>query len=103
MPSLLEFLGYMFCDGAVLVGPVYEIKEYFDFIEGRGIHSKEPKVSYKYFLKCIIGYVLHVLRMLRINSIELLLFCTHMYAYKDTPRPHGLLQSATYFTMDIFE
>jgi hypothetical protein len=34
IPSLLEYFSYVFFFGGVLVGPCFEIKEYFDMIDG---------------------------------------------------------------------
>ena len=35
VPSLLEYFSYVFFFGGVLVGPCFEAKEYFDFIDGK--------------------------------------------------------------------
>lgn len=46
LPSLLEFLGFVFFPGAVLVGPVFDLKSYRAYIrqegvrEGKGVRGK---------------------------------------------------------------
>ncbi|PQQ21405.1 hypothetical protein Pyn_25780 [Prunus yedoensis var. nudiflora] len=43
LPSLIEYFGYCLCCGSHFAGPVYEIKDYLDWSEGKGIwsHSEE--------------------------------------------------------------
>ncbi|XP_074282084.1 lysophospholipid acyltransferase 1-like isoform X2 [Silene latifolia] len=43
MPSLIEYVGYCLCCGTHLAGPVYEMKDYLDWTEGKGLWS--PKVK----------------------------------------------------------
>ncbi|KAL5552144.1 hypothetical protein UlMin_002320 [Ulmus minor] len=45
LPSLLEYFGYCLCCGSHFAGPVYEMKDYLDWIEGKGIWSKSEKGS----------------------------------------------------------
>ncbi|XP_021809855.1 lysophospholipid acyltransferase 1-like [Prunus avium] len=43
LPSLIEYFGYCLCCGSHFAGPVYEMKDYLDWTEGKGIwsHSEE--------------------------------------------------------------
>ncbi|GBG67101.1 hypothetical protein CBR_g78882 [Chara braunii] len=41
IPSLLEFMSYTYCCGNVLVGPVYDMKDYLAYIERREIWMEE--------------------------------------------------------------
>ncbi|XP_027334649.1 lysophospholipid acyltransferase 1-like isoform X1 [Abrus precatorius] len=43
MPSLIEYVGYCLCCGSHFAGPVYEMKDYLDWTEGKGIWSSEAK------------------------------------------------------------
>ncbi|MED6181016.1 Lysophosphatidylcholine acyltransferase 1 [Stylosanthes scabra] len=43
LPSLLEYIGYCLCCGSHFAGPVFEMKDYLDWTEGKGIWSKEAK------------------------------------------------------------
>ncbi|KAK7319220.1 hypothetical protein RJT34_03938 [Clitoria ternatea] len=36
LPSLIEYVGYCLCCGTHFAGPVYEMKEYLDWAEGKG-------------------------------------------------------------------
>lgn len=37
LPSLIEYIGYCLCCGSHFAGPVYEIKDYLDWTEGKGV------------------------------------------------------------------
>lgn len=37
LPSLIEYFGYCLCCGSHFAGPVYEIKDYLDWTEGKGV------------------------------------------------------------------
>ncbi|MBA0598706.1 hypothetical protein Gorai_008453, partial [Gossypium raimondii] len=37
LPSLIEYFGYCLCCGSHFAGPVYEMKDYLDWTEGKGI------------------------------------------------------------------
>lgn len=37
LPSLLEYFGYCLCCGSHFAGPVYEMKDYLDWIERKGV------------------------------------------------------------------
>ena len=39
IPSLLEFMGYIFCLGSILVGPVFSFKTYLAFSEHKDVSS----------------------------------------------------------------
>lgn len=43
LPSLIEYVGYCLCCGSHFAGPVYEMKDYLDWAEGKGIWSTEAK------------------------------------------------------------
>ncbi|XP_015965326.3 lysophospholipid acyltransferase 1-like [Arachis duranensis] len=43
LPSLVEYIGYCLCCGSHFAGPVFEMKDYLDWTEGKGIWSKEAK------------------------------------------------------------
>uniref|UniRef100_I1K0D3 Uncharacterized protein n=1 Tax=Glycine max TaxID=3847 RepID=I1K0D3_SOYBN len=43
LPSLIEYIGYCLCCGSHFAGPVYEMKDYLDWTEGKGIWSTEAK------------------------------------------------------------
>ncbi|XP_057836844.1 lysophospholipid acyltransferase 1 [Cryptomeria japonica] len=40
-PSVLEYLGYCLCCGTHFAGPVYEIKDYLDWTENKGLWSHQ--------------------------------------------------------------
>lgn len=42
LPSFVEYLGYCLCCGTHLAGPVFELKEYIDWIEHRGVCILSP-------------------------------------------------------------
>ncbi|PQP96595.1 lysophospholipid acyltransferase 1 [Prunus yedoensis var. nudiflora] len=44
LPSLTEYFGYCLCCGSHFAGPVYEIKDYLDWTEGKGIWSHSEEV-----------------------------------------------------------
>ncbi|KAJ3080235.1 lysophospholipid acyltransferase, partial [Quaeritorhiza haematococci] len=52
MPSLIEYLGYMFFFGGFLVGPSFEFKDYKDFIDQRPPFDSIPSSAIP-TLKCI--------------------------------------------------
>lgn len=37
LPSLLEYFGYCLCCGSHFAGPVYEMKDYLDWTERKGV------------------------------------------------------------------
>ncbi|KAH9617391.1 hypothetical protein KSS87_012262 [Heliosperma pusillum] len=43
MPSLIEYVGYCLCCGSHFAGPVYEMKDYLDWTEGKGLWSPAVK------------------------------------------------------------
>ncbi|OIV94891.1 hypothetical protein TanjilG_22088 [Lupinus angustifolius] len=43
MPSLIEYIGYCLCCGTHFAGPVYEMKDYLDWAERKGIWSPGAK------------------------------------------------------------
>nr|GFB94817.1 lysophospholipid acyltransferase 1-like [Tanacetum cinerariifolium] len=45
LPSLIEYMGFCLCCGSHFAGPVYEIKDYLDWTEGKGIWMKSEKGS----------------------------------------------------------
>ncbi|KAI3713383.1 hypothetical protein L1987_71960 [Smallanthus sonchifolius] len=45
LPSVIEYVGYCLCCGSHFAGPVYEMKDYLDWTEGKGIWMKSEKPS----------------------------------------------------------
>ncbi|GAV79416.1 MBOAT domain-containing protein [Cephalotus follicularis] len=45
MPSLIEYFGYCLCCGSHFAGPVYEMKDYLEWSEGKGIWAHSEKGS----------------------------------------------------------
>ncbi|KAK3429125.1 hypothetical protein EUGRSUZ_E00532 [Eucalyptus grandis] len=43
LPSLIEYFGYCLCCGSHFAGPVYEMKDYLEWTEGKGIWSRSDK------------------------------------------------------------
>lgn len=43
LPSFIEYFGYCLCCGSHFAGPVYEMKDYLDWTEGKGIWSHSEK------------------------------------------------------------
>ncbi|XP_047338372.1 lysophospholipid acyltransferase 1-like [Impatiens glandulifera] len=43
LPSLIEYFGYCLCCGSHFAGPVYEVKDYLDWSEGKGIYAYSDK------------------------------------------------------------
>lgn len=43
LPSLLEYFGYCLCCGSHFAGPVYEMKDYLEWTEGKGIWMSSEK------------------------------------------------------------
>ncbi|RVW16242.1 hypothetical protein VitviT2T_002065 [Vitis vinifera] len=43
LPSLIEYFGYCLCCGSHFAGPVYEIKDYLEWTERKGIWAKSEK------------------------------------------------------------
>lgn len=43
LPSLIEYIGYCLCCGSHFAGPVYEMKDYLEWTEGKGIWSSSGK------------------------------------------------------------
>ncbi|PSS09786.1 Lysophospholipid acyltransferase [Actinidia chinensis var. chinensis] len=44
LPSFIEYVGYCLCCGSHFAGPVYEIKDYLDWTERKGIWARSEKV-----------------------------------------------------------
>lgn len=38
LPSLIEYFGYCLCCGSHFAGPVYEMKDYLEWTEGKGVN-----------------------------------------------------------------
>ncbi|KAJ9555118.1 hypothetical protein OSB04_009732 [Centaurea solstitialis] len=45
LPSFIEYVGYCMCCGSHFAGPVYEVKDYLDWTERKGIWTKSEKGS----------------------------------------------------------
>nr|GEU36131.1 lysophospholipid acyltransferase 1-like [Tanacetum cinerariifolium] len=45
LPSFIEYVGYCLCCGSHFAGPVYEMKDYLDWTERKGIWVKSEKPS----------------------------------------------------------
>nr|GEU85230.1 lysophospholipid acyltransferase 1-like [Tanacetum cinerariifolium] len=45
LPSFIEYVGYCLCCGSHFAGPVYEMKDYLDWTERKGIWMKSEKPS----------------------------------------------------------
>ncbi|KAK4758553.1 hypothetical protein SAY87_019854 [Trapa incisa] len=43
LPSLIEYFGYCLCCGSHFAGPVFEMKDYLEWTEGKGIWSRSEK------------------------------------------------------------
>lgn len=43
LPSLIEYFGYCLCCGSHFAGPVYEVKDYLEWTEGKGIWGRSEK------------------------------------------------------------
>ncbi|XP_054824577.1 lysophospholipid acyltransferase 1-like isoform X1 [Prosopis cineraria] len=43
LPSLIEYFGYCLCCGSHFAGPVFEMKDYLDWAEGKGLWSTSAK------------------------------------------------------------
>lgn len=55
LPSLLEYFGYCLCCGSHFAGPVYEMKDYLDWTERKGVwvlYSYKCFNIYPYFWSC---------------------------------------------------
>lgn len=39
LPNLIEYIGYCLCCGSHFAGPVYEVKDYLDWTERKGVKS----------------------------------------------------------------
>ena len=37
LPSMIEYFGYCLCCGSHFTGPVFEMKDYLDWTEGKGV------------------------------------------------------------------
>lgn len=40
LPSLIEYVGFCLCCGSHFAGPVYEIKDYLDWTERKGVITR---------------------------------------------------------------
>ncbi|CAN8293957.1 unnamed protein product [Cochlearia groenlandica] len=45
MPSLIEYFGYCLCCGSHFAGPVYEMKDYLEWTEGKGVWDTSEKTK----------------------------------------------------------
>ncbi|KAK2356011.1 Lysophosphatidylcholine acyltransferase 1 [Trifolium repens] len=45
LPSVIEYIGFCLCCGSHFAGPVFEMKDYLDWTEGKGIWSSGAKGS----------------------------------------------------------
>lgn len=43
MPNLLEYLSYVFASGNLLAGPTFELSDYLDYIERKGVWSPKSR------------------------------------------------------------
>lgn len=56
LPSLIEYIGYCLCCGSHFAGPVYEVKDYLDWTERKGVINLivclffNPFVIYTYIM-----------------------------------------------------
>ena len=99
LPSLLEYFSYVFFFGGVLVGPCFEAKEYFDFIDG--------KLMAKHGLKSIPNTILPALKCVLLGalmyggifvaSLYPMLGVVHTPAFGNLP----FVQKMTYFWISI--
>ncbi|KAK4262718.1 hypothetical protein QN277_028245 [Acacia crassicarpa] len=48
LPSLIEYFGYCLCCGSHFAGPVFEMKDYLDWAEGKGLWSTSAKGASPY-------------------------------------------------------
>lgn len=53
LPSLLDFLGYVYCFPAMLVGPAFEFQDYARAIDGSIFEGKTPPSSFLPAMKCL--------------------------------------------------
>jgi len=53
LPSLLDFLGYVYCFPAMLVGPAFEFQDYLRAIDGSIFGNKPPPSSFGPAIKCL--------------------------------------------------
>ncbi|KAH9777694.1 Lysophospholipid acyltransferase 1 [Citrus sinensis] len=54
LPSLIEYIGYCLCCGSHFAGPVYEIKDYLEWTERKGIWSGPWPSPYAATLRAIL-------------------------------------------------
>jgi lysophospholipid acyltransferase len=57
VPSLLEYLGFCFCNGAVLSGPQIEMRKYLDFSRRKGMWANPMPSCLLALAKCCMGFV----------------------------------------------
>jgi lysophospholipid acyltransferase len=81
LPSLIEYIGYCLCCGSHFAGPVYEMKDYLDWTERKGIWAGPSPSPYGATLRAFIQAA----------------FCMGMYLYL---APHYPL---TRFTDPIYQ
>jgi MBOAT, membrane-bound O-acyltransferase family len=89
LPSLLEFLSYVFAIGNLLAGPFFEISDYLAFVERRGEWASTPGAP------APVPWATGTLRFVK----GLLLAAAHvvMNAYF----PVATLESAWYMTLNV--
>nr|AXM43878.1 lysophosphatidylcholine acyltransferase [Litchi chinensis] len=54
LPSLIEYFGYCLCCGSHFAGPVYEMKDYLEWTEGKGIWSGPWPSPYLATLRALV-------------------------------------------------
>ncbi|KAJ0105287.1 hypothetical protein Patl1_18679 [Pistacia atlantica] len=54
LPSLIEYFGYCLCCGSHFAGPVYEMKDYLEWSEGKGIWSGPWPSPYGATLRALV-------------------------------------------------
>lgn len=99
MPSLIEYFGYCLCCGSHFAGPVYEMKDYLEWTEGKGVSklllllecswSYRKKTRNLYRLVCkFVNFVLSRFGILlrkesshRLMELQSELFCKLRFAW----------------------
>ncbi|MBA0723902.1 hypothetical protein Golax_004443 [Gossypium laxum] len=54
LPSLVEYFGYCLCCGSHFAGPVYEMKDYLDWTEGKGVNKGPSPSPYVATLRALV-------------------------------------------------
>ncbi|KAK8267468.1 hypothetical protein V6Z12_D11G000400 [Gossypium hirsutum] len=71
LPSLIEYFGYCLCCGSHFAGPVYEMKNYLDWTEGKGLNKGPSPSPYVATLRVLVQAA----------------FCMAMFLYLSPSRP----------------